>query len=85
MVTFVTGAPDAAILISAAAFAVAHATQGVKSGAMIFVIALVMHGLVAATGTLVLAMAVHALFDAISAALIAREARELDRPTLPEM
>jgi membrane protease YdiL (CAAX protease family) len=85
VLTFMTGAPDAAILISAAAFAVAHAAQGVKSGVMIFAIALVMHGLVAVTGTLVLAMAVHAVFDAISAALIAREARELHRPTLPEM
>ena len=85
VLSFMLGTSESSIAISAAAFAVAHATQGFKSGVMIFVVALIMHALVAMTGTLLLAMAVHAIFDVISAALIAREARELDQPTVPEM
>lgn len=75
ILTYVTGTSSTAIAVSAVAFAVAHATQGVKSGVMIFAVALVMHALVAATGTLVVPMVVHGLFDLIAAALIAREAK----------
>ena len=60
---YALGSPWPAVLISAAAFAVAHALQGWKSGVMIFVIALVMQALVWFTGTLVVAMAGHATYD----------------------
>jgi membrane protease YdiL (CAAX protease family) len=54
-----------AIALSAIAFAVAHARQGVKNVLAIFAIALVFQGLVHATDTLVIAMVVHALHDLI--------------------
>jgi membrane protease YdiL (CAAX protease family) len=63
-----------AVLLCAAAFALAHWSQGLISGAAIFLIALVMHALVTATGTLVLAMAVHAAYDFAAGVCISREA-----------
>jgi hypothetical protein len=54
---------------SPAVFAVSHALQGWKSGAVIFLMALVFQGLVWLTGTLVVAMVVHAVYD-ISAGVI---------------
>lgn len=74
VLTYATGSIALAIGVSAVAFAVAHATQGLKSGVIIFGIALVMHALVEATGTLVLAMSVHAAFDFFAGYRIAREA-----------
>ena len=53
-----------AALISAAAFALAHAIQGVLGGLVIFVFALGFHWLVWYTGSLYYAMAVHVLYDA---------------------
>lgn len=72
---YALGNPWLAALICATAFALAHWTQGFKSGMAIFAIALVMHALVAATGTLVLAMVVHALYDLGAGYLIARQAK----------
>jgi membrane protease YdiL (CAAX protease family) len=77
VLTYATGSLALAIAVSATAFAVAHATQGLKSGVIIFGIALVMHALVEATGTLVLAMGVHAAFDFFAGYRIAREAATL--------
>ncbi|HEX5010242.1 MAG TPA: CPBP family intramembrane glutamic endopeptidase [Planctomycetota bacterium] len=68
----------AAALILAAAFAVAHAAQGWKSGLAVFGIALVMHALVAFTGSLLPAMLVHASYDLVAGAIIARDARRMD-------
>ncbi|MEP7271056.1 MAG: CPBP family intramembrane glutamic endopeptidase [Acidobacteriota bacterium] len=70
--------PWLAAFICAVAFAVAHWSQGVKSGVVIFAIALAMHALVAITGTLVLAMIVHATYDFVAGYLIAKEARRFD-------
>jgi membrane protease YdiL (CAAX protease family) len=82
VLTYATGSLALAIAVSATAFAIAHATQGLKSGVIIFGIALVMHGLVEATGTLVLAMGVHAAFDFFAGHRIAREAATLaDAPS----
>jgi membrane protease YdiL (CAAX protease family) len=64
-----------AALICALAFALAHWTQGFKSGVAIFAIALVMHALVSVTGTLVVAMVVHILYDFGAGYLIARQAK----------
>jgi membrane protease YdiL (CAAX protease family) len=82
---FMLGTTALAIAISAAAFAIAHATQGIRSGVLIFAVALIMHWLVWVTGTLVLAMVVHAIYDVISVSLIAREARAFERRSSPEM
>jgi len=68
-----------AALISAIAFALAHWTQGVKSGLVIFAMALVMQGLVQWTGTLLLAVIVHATYDFIAGVRISRDARRFDR------
>jgi membrane protease YdiL (CAAX protease family) len=76
-----TGSLAAAVLVCAAAFAVAHALQGWKSGSVIFVLALVVHGLVLFTGTLVLAMLVHLVYDVAAGIAIAREAARNDRAT----
>jgi membrane protease YdiL (CAAX protease family) len=60
------GSPWPAVLISATAFAVAHAFQGWKSGVVIFVGALTMHALVWFTDTLVVAMVVDAVYDLVA-------------------
>lgn len=78
---YATGNPWLAALICAAAFALAHSTQGWKSAALIFAIALVMHALVAFTGTLVLAMAVHAVYDLAAGYAISRTARLYEEQT----
>ena len=69
----------AAALVSALAFALAHWTQGWKSGLVIFAMALVMQGLVQFTETLILAVIVHAAYDFIAGIRIARDARRLER------
>jgi len=74
-----SGSLGLAILVSATAFAVAHALQGWKSAVVIFGFALVMHALVLATGTLLFAMAVHLIYDVVAALAIAREAVRFDR------
>jgi membrane protease YdiL (CAAX protease family) len=79
VIGYSTGSLSLAIVVCAAAFAVAHALQGVKSAVVIFAFALVMHALVLVTGTLLLAMGVHLVYDVIAAASIAREARRFDR------
>lgn len=73
-----TGSAVVAALVMAAAFALAHAVQGRKSGAMIFVLALVLHGLVRVTGSLLPAMAVHFVFDVVAVLGIARDKKRLD-------
>lgn len=78
-----TGSAAAAIAVCAAAFAVAHALQGWKSGVVIFAIALVMHALVQGTGSLVPAMVVHFVYDVVAAILIARQARRDGLDTAP--
>ena len=65
----------AAAVLSAVAFALAHAAQGWRSTRWVLLFGLVMQGLVALTGTLVLAMVVHLLYDLIASTLIAAEAR----------
>jgi membrane protease YdiL (CAAX protease family) len=72
------GSPWPAIAVLSAAFALAHATQGWKSMAMIFLIALVMHALVILTQGLMLAIAVHALYDIVTGVGISRTARQYD-------
>lgn len=69
-----TGSLAASLFLCAAAFAVAHALQGWKSGLVIFVMALVFHALVLFTGALVLAMIVHLVYDVVAGIAIAREA-----------
>jgi membrane protease YdiL (CAAX protease family) len=71
------GNPWVPSLLLAAAFAMAHALQGWKSGLLVFAIALVMHALVIYTQTLVLAMAVHAVYDLVAGYWIGREAAAL--------
>jgi membrane protease YdiL (CAAX protease family) len=73
------GNPWISALILAAAFAVAHAAQGWKSGLVIFCLALVMHALVEFTGSLLPAMLVHATYDIIAGLIIMRDAAVLDR------
>lgn len=68
-----------AALISGVAFALAHWTQGLKSGLVIFAMALVMHGLVWWTETLLLAVIVHAAYDFIAGVRISRDARRFDQ------
>jgi membrane protease YdiL (CAAX protease family) len=72
---YTLGSPWPAVLLSALAFAAAHAVQGRKSALVIFGLALVAHALVALTGTLVTAMVVHAVHDLVAGTAIAREAR----------
>jgi len=72
------GNPAAAALLSAFAFALAHAVQGWKSGVFVFAAALVAQALVLFTKSLVLAMAVHALYDLLAGFAIARQARRYD-------
>ncbi len=74
-----TGLPWLAVLVSAVAFAVAHALQGWKSAIVIFLMALTMHALVFLTGTLVVAMTVHAGYDLLAGVLGEREARREKR------
>jgi membrane protease YdiL (CAAX protease family) len=71
------GNPWISALLCAAAFAVAHSVQGLRSTVFIGLIALVKHALVAITGTLLLAMLVHAVYDLIAGWLIAREAETM--------
>ncbi|MEA3246930.1 MAG: CPBP family intramembrane glutamic endopeptidase [Gemmatimonadota bacterium] len=66
-----------AILLSAMAFAVAHAVQGGRAMAIVFAIALVFHGIVQLTGTLVIAMVVHAAYDVVAGFAAGRRAKEL--------
>ncbi len=60
---YMLGSPWPAMFIAAAAFAVVHGIQGLKSALLVFVIACLMHALVWFTGTLVIAMFVHAIYD----------------------
>lgn len=66
-----------AILLSAMAFAVAHAVQGGRAMAIVFAIALVFHGMVQLTGTLVIAMVVHTGYDIAAGSLAGRRAKRL--------
>jgi membrane protease YdiL (CAAX protease family) len=63
----VTASFVAAVLLSAAAFAVVHYQQGAKSMGWVFAIGLVMQVVVSLTGTLYLAMGVHAVYDVTAA------------------
>jgi membrane protease YdiL (CAAX protease family) len=67
----VTASFVAAVILSAAAFAIAHYPQGVKSMGWVFALGLVMQAVVSATGTLYVAMGVHAVYD-VTAALRAK-------------
>ena len=66
-----------AVLLSATAFAAAHAIQGWFKVGVIFVLALAFHGLVRATGSLLPAMAAHAGYDLIAGAAYGRLTRGL--------
>jgi membrane protease YdiL (CAAX protease family) len=72
-----------AILLSAMAFAVAHAVQGGKTMGIVFAIALVFHAVVYFTGTLVVAMVVHTVYDLIAGAVAGRRATQLLRVEEP--
>lgn len=75
-----------AMLLSAMAFAVAHAVQGGKTMALVFVTAAVLHALVYLTGTLVIAMVVHAAYDIVAGSAASKRARTIlaERPATPE-
>ncbi len=66
-----------AMLLSAMAFAVAHAVQGGKSMALIFAVAMVFHALVYFTGTLVIAMVVHTAYDIVAGYVAGKRAKAL--------
>jgi membrane protease YdiL (CAAX protease family) len=66
-----------AALLSASAFALAHAVQRWKAAVVVFLMALSQHWLVVTTGTLFVAMVVHATYDLAAGLLRARRlARE---------
>ncbi|MFL5615513.1 MAG: CPBP family intramembrane glutamic endopeptidase [Gemmatimonadaceae bacterium] len=73
----VTASFVAAVLLSAAAFAIAHYPQGAKSMGWVFALGLVMQAVVSATGTLYVAMGVHAVYD-VTAALRAKNEYQED-------
>jgi membrane protease YdiL (CAAX protease family) len=75
---YMFGDPWSTALVMACVFALAHWSQGWKSGVAIVGMALVFHGLVALTGTLVLAMLVHASYDLVAGRAIRKQALELD-------
>ncbi len=60
-----TGSLEAALLLSAVAFALAHWVQGKLAMAVVLGFAIAFHALVALTGGLAAAIAVHALYDAL--------------------
>ncbi len=66
-----------AILLSAMAFAVAHAVQGGRAMGIVFAVALVFHAVVQLTGTLVIAMVVHTAYDIVAGYVAGRRARLL--------
>ena len=74
-----------AALLSALMFAIAHATQNLRSMAFILLFSLVMSLLVAITGSLILPMLIHAAYDVIAGFSYAQFGRELgyQPPPLP--
>lgn len=77
LLTEVTGSVPAAIAISIASFAVAHAIQGPRSMLAIAGIAAAFHALVLLSGSLYVAMVVHFVYDVIAGFTYERFAREL--------
>jgi membrane protease YdiL (CAAX protease family) len=73
----VVGSYWMAALLSAVAFAVAHAVQGWKSGAAILAFALGFQAVVVASGSLYVAMAVHVAYDLTAGLTYGRLAREM--------
>lgn len=73
----VTGSLAAAIAISIASFAIAHAIQGPRSMLAIAGIAAAFHALVLLSGSLYVAMVVHFVYDVIAGFTYERFAREL--------
>jgi membrane protease YdiL (CAAX protease family) len=71
------GSVAPAILLSAMAFAVAHAVQGGRAMAIVFGVALVFHAMVQLTGTLVVAMVVHTVYDIVAGYVAGRRAQRL--------
>jgi membrane protease YdiL (CAAX protease family) len=69
---YLTGSLVAGVLISAVAFALAHALQGGRGMFAIFMIALIAHGLVLYSRSLLPVMAAHTVYDAIAGWLIPR-------------
>lgn len=82
ILTYSLGNAWLAAAILSIAFALAHWSQGRKSGIAILCIALIFHGLVALTHTLVLALVVHATYDLIAGHAIRRQALEYDRRSI---
>jgi membrane protease YdiL (CAAX protease family) len=64
-----------AIAVSAVAFAVVHAPQGVAGMGYVLVIALLQHALVLFTSTLWLAIAVHFVYDVLAGLWLAKRHR----------
>lgn len=77
ILTPVVGHMIPAMLLSAAAFAVAHAVQGGRAMALVFVTAAVFHALVYLSGTLVIAMVVHAAYDIVAGRAAGVRARQV--------
>lgn len=77
LITEVTGSLPAAIAISIASFAVAHAIQGPRSMLAIAGIAAAFHMLVLISGSLYVAMVVHFVYDVIAGFTYERFARDL--------
>ena len=67
-----------AMLLSATAFAVAHAVQGGKAIVVVFGVAIILHALVCLTNTLVIAMLVHTAYDLVAGYAAGRRAQALD-------
>lgn len=83
MFTMLTGSAFAGAVLSAIAFAAAHAPQGGKSMGVIFVIGLIKQALVAFTDTLWVAIVVHFLYNVMTARQLAGRARAAAGPTPP--
>jgi membrane protease YdiL (CAAX protease family) len=71
-----TGSLAAGALLSAIAFALAHAVQGPRSALVVFAFALGFQGLCLLSGSLLPAMIVHAAYDLIAGAVYGRLARQ---------
>jgi membrane protease YdiL (CAAX protease family) len=79
------GSVAPAILLSAMAFAVAHAVQGGRAMAIVFGVALVFHAMVQLTGTLVVAMVVHTVYDIVAGYVAGRRAQRLLAGEAPDV
>lgn len=72
-----------AMLLSAMAFAVAHAVQGGRAMAIAFAVAALFHAVVYLTGTLVVAMVAHTVYDIVAGYAAGQRARALAAEVTP--